>query len=255
MSVMANFMNGKGLDQQAVRRALELEDREADIPFQFRASAIHALTLAWTGRLDEARREALALRQLCLERGAEADIMAVACHTTLIDVWRGDLASAAQVAEETMERAEQIGGDHIQVMALTIKATVAAFAGRADDARADAWEAVETAIRCGSTTLAMWPTMLLGFIEVSCTNHADALTILKPLIERFDRLSGTEIMTMWFVPDAVEAMVVVGLMDEAVPLIEKLERDGRRLDRAWLLAVGARCRALWFAAAARSTTR
>jgi DNA-binding CsgD family transcriptional regulator len=93
----------------------------------------------------------------------------------------------------------------------------------------------------------MWPTMLLGFIEVSCTNYADALTILKPLIDRFDRLSGTEIMTMWFVPDAVEAMVVVGLMDEAVPLIEKLELDGRRLDRAWLLAVGARCRALWFA--------
>jgi DNA-binding CsgD family transcriptional regulator len=30
-------------------------------------------------------------------------------------------------------------------------------------------------------------------------------------------LSGTEIMTMWFVPDAVEAMVVVGQLDEAYP--------------------------------------
>ena len=131
-----------------------------------------------------------------------------------------------------MERAEQVGGDHIRVIALTIRATVAAYTGRADDARADAREAIETAIRCGSTTLAMWPTMLLGFVEVSSLNYADALTILQPLVDMFRMLSGTEIMTMWFVPDAVEAMVVVGRLDEAVPLIEKLERDGRRLDRA-----------------------
>ena len=247
MSVMANFLNGNGVDELVLQRALELEDRDADIPFQFRASAINTMTLAWRGCLDEARREAIALRQLCLERGAETDMMAVAGHSALIDVWCGDFAAAGQVAEETMERAEQIGGDHIRVIALTIRATVAAYTGRADDARADAREAIETAISCGSTTLAMWPTMLLGFVEVSSLNYADALTVLQPLVDMFRMLSGTEIMTMWFVPDAVEAMVVVGRLDEAVPLIEKLERDGRRLDRAWLLATGARCRALWFA--------
>jgi DNA-binding CsgD family transcriptional regulator len=247
MSVMANFLNGNGVDELVLQRALELEDREADIPFQFRASAINTMTLAWRGCLDEARREATTLRQLCLERGAETDMMAVAGHSALIDVWCGDFAAAGQVAEETMERAEQIGGDHIRVIALTIRATVAAYTGRADDARADAREAIETAIGCGSTTLAIWPTMLLGFVEVSSTNYAEALTLLQPLVDMFRMLSGTEIMTMWFVPDAVEAMVVVGRLDDAIPLIEKLERDGRRLDRPWLLATGARCRALWFA--------
>jgi hypothetical protein len=152
MSVMANFLNGNGVDELVLQRALDLEDRDADIPFQFRASAINTMTLAWRGCLDEARREAIALRQLCLERGAETDMMAVAGHSALIDVWCGDFAAAGQVAEETMERAEQIGGDHIRVIALTIRATVAAYTGRADDARADAREAIETAIGCGSTT-------------------------------------------------------------------------------------------------------
>ncbi|MDT5129307.1 MAG: hypothetical protein QOH54_4951 [Mycobacterium sp.] len=248
MSVLANCLCGNGVDEQNLQRALELEDREADVPFQFRASAINVLMLAWTGKLDEAHREAIDLRRLCLERGAESDMMAVAAQSTLIDVWRGDFAAATVVAEETMERAEQIGGDHIWVTALTVRATVAAYTGRVDDARNDAHAAVETAIGCGTPRLAVWPTMTLGFVEVSLTKHAEALAILQPLIDQFGALSASEIMTMWFVPDAVEAMVNVGRIDEAVALIEKLENDGRRLDRAWLLATGARCRSMWFAA-------
>ena len=43
-------------------------------------------------------------------------------------------------------------------------------------------------------------------------------------------------------------MVALGRLDEAVPLIERLERNGARLSRSWLLAVGARCRSMWLAA-------
>ncbi|HYO02516.1 MAG TPA: LuxR C-terminal-related transcriptional regulator, partial [Mycobacterium sp.] len=39
-----------------------------------------------------------------------------------------------------------------------------------------------------------------------------------------------------------------GRIDEALPMIAKLEADGSRLDRAWLLATGARGRAMWWAA-------
>jgi DNA-binding NarL/FixJ family response regulator len=40
----------------------------------------------------------------------------------------------------------------------------------------------------------------------------------------------------------------VGRLAEAEPLIDKLERNGSRLDRAWMLALGARCRAMLLAA-------
>src|SRR4051794_41904416 len=51
-----------------------------------------------------------------------------------------------------------------------------------------------------------------------------------------------------FLPDLLEALVALGRVDEAEPLVDALERNGRRLDRAWMLAVGARGRAMGQAA-------
>jgi hypothetical protein len=90
--------------------------------------------------------------------------------------------------------------------------------------------------------------MSLGLLEVSLGRYAEALTALQPMLDVFDDLPGAEIMTATFIPDAVEAMVALGRHTEAEPLIEVLEHDGRRLDRSWMLAVGARCRSMWLAA-------
>jgi hypothetical protein len=90
--------------------------------------------------------------------------------------------------------------------------------------------------------------MSLGFLEVSLGRYAEALTALQPMLDAFDDLPGAEIMTATFIPDAVEAMVALGGHAEAEPLIEALEQQGSRLDRSWMLAVGARCRSMWLAA-------
>ena len=50
------------------------------------------------------------------------------------------------------------------------------------------------------------------------------------------------------VPDEVEALVALGRLDEAEVLLGPFEETGRKLDRAWALATGARCRALLSAA-------
>jgi DNA-binding CsgD family transcriptional regulator len=50
------------------------------------------------------------------------------------------------------------------------------------------------------------------------------------------------------VPDAVEALIGLGRLDDAEPLVAALETNGHRMDRAWMLAVGARCRAMLLAA-------
>ena len=41
MLVLAKCMRGDGVDERSLQRALELEDREEDVPIQFRASAIN----------------------------------------------------------------------------------------------------------------------------------------------------------------------------------------------------------------------
>jgi DNA-binding CsgD family transcriptional regulator len=52
----------------------------------------------------------------------------------------------------------------------------------------------------------------------------------------------------FFLPDAIEALVALGRIDRAEPLIDALERRGRELDRPWALAIAARCRGLLLAA-------
>jgi DNA-binding CsgD family transcriptional regulator len=151
-------------------------------------------------------------------------------------------------AEDAMERAQQLGGNHMTVIAHAARAVVAAYTGRERAARADAHAAIEGAIRCGSTRLADLPVATLGFIDVSLGNYAGALTTLRPLIARFSAMPGTEIVIAAFIPDAVEAMIALGHTSEAVPLIDALEHNGRRLDRPWMLATGARCRSMWLAA-------
>jgi DNA-binding NarL/FixJ family response regulator len=97
--------------------------------------------------------------------------------------------------------------------------------------------------------LAEWPITILGFLEVSLGNYRDAVTALTPMLSHLDAApEATEIVAASFVPDIVEAMIALGRLADAEPLIDILERNGRRLDRAWMLAVGARCRGMLLAA-------
>jgi DNA-binding CsgD family transcriptional regulator len=245
---MVRCMCGLGVDELGLQRALELEDPDQDTPIAFRASANNALMLAYTGRLDEAHAQMLDVRQHCIERGAETDLMFVAVFSTLIHVWRGNFTNAALVAEETAERAQQLGGDHMRVIAMTLQAVVAAYTGRASDARDAGRAALQVAQECGSPRLADWSSISLGFLEVSLGNYEEALAILQPLLSRIASVPGTEIITSAYIPDAVEAMVGVHRHADAEPLIAALEDNGRRHDRPWMLAIGARCRSMWLAA-------
>jgi DNA-binding CsgD family transcriptional regulator len=246
--VMVRFMCGLGLDEASLSRALELEDPDDGAPINFRASANNALLLAYSGSLDKALTEMLVVAQRCIERGAENDLMFVAVFSTLIYLWRGEFHDAQVVADETVERAEQLGGDHMHVIAMTVRAAVASYRGREREAREAGQAALEVAQQCGSPRLADWSTFSLGFLEVSLGNYAEALDRLQPLVARFDDVPGTEIITSAYIPDAVEAMVALGRLAEAEPLIAVLERNGERLRRSWMLAVGARCRSMWLAA-------
>jgi len=248
MLVRASFTYGQGFDEAALRRALELEDPDIDVPIPFRASAINALILACTGRLEEARAQMQAIRQRCVERGAEGDVVAVAGYSTWVDIWQGRFADATDSANDAVERAEQLGGDNVLVIPLSVRAAVAAYSGRERDARTDADEAMKTAQRGSHRLPGYWPAMTLGFLEVSLGRYAEALNALQPILSIFNTIPGTEILTAWYIPDAVEAMVALGRFDDAEPLIEALERNGSQLDRAWMLAVGARCRSMWLAA-------
>ena len=248
MRAMVTTLCGNGFDESALRRASALEHPHSDAPITLRASATYAVLLSWAGRLDEAVEKMSAVRRCCMERGAETDLIFVAYFTTLIDVWLGRYGDAGSVADETVERAQQLGGDHLRVVGMTVQAVVGSYTGREPETRAAAVAAIELAQRCGSPRLADWASISLGFLEVSLGNYAQAITALEPLIARFDQVPGTEIATAAYVPDAVEALVSLGRYTDAGPMIDAVEANGRWLDRPWMLAIGARCRSMSLAA-------
>jgi DNA-binding CsgD family transcriptional regulator len=249
MRVVLRFLCGEGLDDGDLRRAVELEDPELFTPLVFRPSVQRALMLEGTGRLDEAHEVLRAVRRRCLDQGEEGELVFIAQHVVLSSIWRGDFVEADLVADDAMERARELGGDTPLFLAQGLRATLATYAGREADARRAAGEALEISKRIGSFRLAERVVAALGFLEVSLGNYEAALTTVQPLLAKFDPASSpTELPDAGFLPDAIEALIQVGRLTEAEPLVEALERNGRRLDRAWMLAVGARARSMLLAA-------
>lgn len=249
MRAILRFLRGDGLDETSMARALELEDQHADIPMAFRPRMQNAMLLSWTGQLDKAHHELASIRRSCIERGEENELMFVAVHSVLLEIWRGNFADATLIAEDAMERALQLGGDVPLFVALTMRAALATRAGLEDQARRDTKEALAASQRCGANLLVVWTITTLGFLELSLGNYDAALATAGPLLANLEAApKATEIPAASFVPDAVESLIALGRLADAEPLVAVLERNGTRLDRAWMLAVGARCRAMLLAA-------
>ncbi|WP_319455805.1 MULTISPECIES: LuxR C-terminal-related transcriptional regulator [unclassified Mycobacterium] len=251
MRVMLRFFHGDGFDEPGMDRALALEDLDVLVPSAFRPSVQRALLLACIGQLDVAHDEMSAMRRRYLERGDESGLLFIDFHAVLLEIWRGDFGEATLVAESLVERTRQLGGDFPLCVGLTARAALAAYAGRVDQARSDATEALAAGRRTHSHLLSHWPVTVLGFLDVSLCNYEAALVTLQPQLSRLEAApDGTEIIGASFVPDAVEAMISLGQLAEVAPLIERFERNARRLDRPWMLAIGARCRSMLLATGA-----
>jgi DNA-binding CsgD family transcriptional regulator len=245
MSAVVHVLLGDGLEEELLRQALELENQQSAMSAMFRPIVHDALVSAWTGQLAAAHDKFLAIRRTCIERGEESELVFVTFHQVLNEIWRANFAEAVLIAEDTVQRARQLSGTLPLAAALTVRALLAAYTGRANDARRDVDEAIGPMRQSGSQQLTAWTVAVLGFLEISLGNYDAAITALEPLLDRVTAAPhATEIFVAWFVPDAIEALINVGRVDDAEPLIEALESNGRRLDRPWMLAVGGRCRAM-----------
>ena len=248
MRVILLFLSGAGVDEDIVRRSLELEDPDVVAPLVFRPNVQHALLLEWTGRLDEADERLQAIRRRCIEKGEEGETVFIAQHVVMNAIWLGHFAQAALVAEDTMEQARQLGGDTPLFLASGLRAQLATYAGRESDARRIIGETLELAKRTASPRLAERVVATLGFLELSLGDYEATINTLAPLVAKFvPATSPTELPDAAFLPDAIEALVQLGRLAEAEPLVEALERNGRRLDRPWMLASGARGRSMLLA--------
>ncbi|MQY31567.1 hypothetical protein NRB56_71760 [Nocardia sp. RB56] len=245
---LITLTRGDGIDEAGLRRAVDLEGN-APMQIALRPTLQYPLLIACAGDLDGARGRIAVTQQQCIDRGDENEITFALFYSALIDIWSGDYSRAAKAGEEGVQRAAQLGGDTSLFVGLSIRATVAAYAGGVEDARRDMAEALDAGRRSGSATLLPLAIATLGFLELSVGNHRAAVDTLEPLLTvSAMQPRSSEILTATFLPDAAEALIQLGRLAEAESIVSRLESNGARLDRPWMLATGARCRAMLAAA-------
>jgi DNA-binding CsgD family transcriptional regulator len=87
---------------------------------------------------------------------------------------------------------------------------------------------------------------VLGFLELSLGDAAAALEHLRPSHEIRDAFLLEPGMRVELA-DVLEALITVGELDDAERILVRWEERASALDRAWALAILARCRALLLA--------
>ena len=160
-----------------------------------------------------------------------------------------ELASDYLVAAE--RRTSAPGNQLTRAHVLMHSVLVRGLRGEVDRARRDADEALTIARLHQFARPIPWVTTARAMLEHSLGDAAAAWSAVESCIPAVEE-SGIRDPTAYnFVPEAVQALVVLGDLARADRLLTDWEARARKLDRAWALATGARCRARLAAGAGR----
>jgi DNA-binding CsgD family transcriptional regulator len=160
----------------------------------------------------------------------------------------GELGCRRQARQEAYEIDIDSGRVLGQGHMLFPRALVAALKGDVDAARSAAEEGLRQCLRNEDMLDASCHRAVLGFLALSLRNPTAAIERLEPVLGFLDEMASPEPGIIPCVPDAIEALVSLGRLDEAEALVDRLERQGRAADRPWAVATAARGRGLLTAA-------
>jgi DNA-binding CsgD family transcriptional regulator len=246
---LVGLLAGQGVDDQALERALALEDRNREVPFQIRASLNVALAYEYTGRLDRARALLVDLRTRLEACGEEGDLPWVLANLAAMASSAGHSDVADREADDAVRVAALTGVELFRAFALGVRAVLRATRGDGPGARADIADAVAISECIGwpiGLSQAHWAS---GFLSLSEGDPAAAVATLEPVVASVEAAGVYEWPIAMSLPDAIEALVATGERERASRLTAALADWGRRFDRPWAMATSGRCRALLHAAA------
>ena len=223
-----------------LRRAVEIAEPAAQRrvlsspPFNL---AVHAL---WTD--SPSARE---LIRDCLDdaiaRGDEGSTPMVLAQLAQAEYLAGRWEEAARVAGEGLELSQQAGQLPMEAYSLATRALVRASLGLEDEARADAERALEFAGDRGMAAARIHGVWALGVLELSLGRADEVVRLLGPERERLLAAGVGEPGTIRFVPDEIEALVLLGRFDDAEARLAWLAQRSRALGRLSALVAADRC--------------
>ncbi|HVS05045.1 MAG TPA: AAA family ATPase [Candidatus Dormibacteraeota bacterium] len=243
------YMSGEGLTPELIDRCLAVERATQHLPLENSPRMAWAWMISQLGETpDLARRAFGALRQQAHDHGLDISLPLLYFFVSDLECRAGDLDLADRCVTDGLEAAARTEQLFRIPLLLLARALVMARRGRLDTACSLATESLTLNKKSG-TRLAegrIWA--LLGFIELSRGDPESANGWLQRVTELEERGGFDEPTVLRSRHDAIEALIALGRLEEAMNLLETLEERGRRLNRAWALAMAARCRALLAAA-------
>ena len=248
VAAMVSFLNGDGVATERLDRALSLEDPDRRRLAFTSPRLIAGLLLMWTGRGREAVETLVALRAARRERGVESDVPTSSLYLTWAYLWLGETDHAAQIAAADTAAVALLGDAGVTALTLSAAALVSAQQGDVEATRRQANAALEHFAQLEWWTATVFPRWALGFGELSAGDPAAAHAALAPLTEMLPSLGLADPIGLVFLPDEIEALVALGELARAQPLIELLRRLGVTHDRPWAIAAAARGRGILAAA-------
>jgi DNA-binding CsgD family transcriptional regulator len=249
MLALAEFLGGRGLDEQRLARALALEDpaRAGTAFFAMRPGLINGMLLLWTGHPGEALDRLGAFRAQSLARGEEGALPVLILFLVWACLWRGDTDGAARYASESLQAATLVGLASATGMSLAASALVHAHDGSHALVRQQVAEALAIFQDLRWPSAVIWPLWALGLTELACGEPAAVDAALGPLAAMITKAE-TDVARGMFLPDEIEALIELGQIGQARALTGWLEERGSQQARPWALAVAGRCRGLLHAA-------
>jgi DNA-binding CsgD family transcriptional regulator len=214
-----------------------------------RPSWLRSVTLILHDRFDEARRHIRSFIDEALDRGEENALPTLRFHLTWLESLAGNWREAEDEAERGYEEAVQTQQPAAAARILHYWALTHALQGRLELAGQEAGESLRRLQDQGQAELVQARAhCVLGFIALAKGDPAGAVAELSPLQSLLRRAGVGEPGAYRFAHDLAEAYVLSGDHDTAETVVGELEEQGRRLDRAYALATGARGRGLVLAA-------
>lgn len=228
---------GAEADERQLRRALELELLVAAAPMHTSPSGVAGIWHYTRGRLDEAEAHLRRMLTLAQEHGAEHSRADILLRLSLVAGRRANAVEAAELAAAGLEIAEQLDIPR-QMRALLLAGGRAALQlGQANRVRELARSGMEVAKQAGDEPYVVLHQALVGSLDLALGDCRAAAARFRPLLILLLRW-GSHPAAQGVVPEAIEALLGAGELNEASILLAKLERDMRDPVTA---ALAARC--------------
>jgi DNA-binding CsgD family transcriptional regulator len=198
--------------------------------------------LVWSGHFDRAR----ALLEMLYRDWSERDERLAAYglwYLALVELRSGKFSLAAEYAEQSRALSAQYVRDEAESpQSLFPSALVAAHRGDLPRARELAQRSCVLSDLHAARLQA--PSAILGLVELWRGDPNAAVASFATAERTPDAADGIEPGMTWWRAEQVEALLELGLVDDAVARLDAWEAEARRLGRDWVLAHATRCRGL-----------